>query len=79
MIDIVGKYCRDFRVEILKTSLTDFCNELNVNIKSVSAFENGRANNIKYLYNYYNMCLSDKMRNDFLTGLFALSEVGRWQ
>lgn len=79
MIEKVGNYCKNFRVEILKISQTDFCNELNVNVKSVSAFEGGRANNIKYLYYYYEMCLSDKMRSDFINGLFALSEVSKWQ
>lgn len=75
IIDNVGKWCKVFRTMVLHVSLTDFCNQNNVNIKNVSAFENGRANNIKYVFLYYNSCTSDEMRIRFMTGFFALGEV----
>lgn len=74
LVDNVGKWCKAFRTMVLKTSLTDFCAENGTNIKNVSAFENNRANNIKYVFLYYNACLDDKMRQSFMTGFFALGE-----
>ena len=68
----IGFYCKDFRRKILHVSLTDFCAEMNENIKNVSAFENGRAHNIKYLFLYKNMCNNDNEITMFLTGLFDL-------
>lgn len=81
MIEEIAKYCKEFRAYIIRVNLTDFCNELNVNAKNLYAFENGKANNIKYLYYYYHMCKSDEMRTEFITGLFAIgndSEVLKW-
>ena len=66
----IGFYCKDFREKTLHVSLTNFCTEMNENIKNVSAFENGRANNIKYLFLYKNMCNNDKEKEMFYTGLF---------
>lgn len=51
-----GERCARFRNDVLKISLTEFCRNNNANIKNVSAFENGRANNIRYLFYYYNAC-----------------------
>ena len=67
----IGKYCKNFREQKLHISLTDFCKEMSENIKNVSSFENGRANNIKYLYLYSSMC-DDEIRNEFLQGLFNI-------
>ena len=66
----IGNFCKDFRENVLHVSLTDFCNEMNENIKNVSAFENGRANNIKYLFLYKNMCNNDNEKQQFYNGLF---------
>lgn len=69
MIKKIGLYCRNFRIDVLGMSLTEFCNITNSNIKNVSAFENGRANNIKYLILYYNEC-NEYEKETFLSGLF---------
>lgn len=58
----VGLFCKQFRENHLKLSLTEFCNITNQNIKNVNAFEYGRANNIKYLYHYYK--LADKEQRE---------------
>ena len=68
----IGNFCKDFRKNVFHVSLTVFCTEMNENIKNVSAFENGRANNIKYLFLYKNMCNNDNEITTFLTGLFDL-------
>ena len=71
LIKNVGKYCRDFRINYLDMSLTEFCNITDLNIKNVSAFEHGRANNIQYLFRYYRLC-NDSLKNKFSEGLFKI-------
>lgn len=51
----VGKICKDYRIEILKLSLTNFAKINNENLQNIHAFEQGRANNIKYLYMYMDL------------------------
>ena len=51
----VGEYCKDFRLNTLKLTLTEFSNLRDLNLKNVSAFEHGNANSIEYLYHYYNI------------------------
>ena len=52
----VAKVCREFRVDNLKLSLTEFSELTNLNLKNVNAFEFGRANSIHYLMAYYKVC-----------------------
>lgn len=65
----IGNYCKQHRVDKLGYSLTDFCKVTDNNIKNVSAFENGRANNISYLISYWKMT-DVEHRVEFLKGLF---------
>ena len=53
-IDIkkIGSICKEYRINILKLTLTDFAKLNNENLQNIHAFEQGRANNIKYLYMY---------------------------
>ena len=48
----VGSICKDYRINVLNLSLTNFAKLNNENLQSIHAFEHGRANNIKYLYMY---------------------------
>ena len=70
LIEKVGRYCREYRVNVLKLSLTDFCKMSDSNIKNVSAFENGRANNITYLMLYWKLTTIESDRVEFLKGMF---------
>ena len=48
----VGQVCKDYRTDVLDLSLTN-CAKLNEeNLQNIHAFEQGRANNIKYIYMY---------------------------
>lgn len=67
----VGAYCKDFRLNILKLTLTEFSNLTGLNFKNVSAFERGKANSIEYLYHYYNMC-GEGLKKEFSKGLFNI-------
>lgn len=69
MIEKVGKFCRNFRIDVFGITLTEFCARTDSNIKSVSAFEHGRANSIKYLSLYYNEC-NEYEKETFARGLF---------
>jgi len=51
----IGRFCKKYREDYLRLSLTDFGELTDLNIKSVSAFEHGNANSIDYLYHYYNL------------------------
>lgn len=65
----VGEYCKNFRINVLDLSLTEFCELNDLNIKNVNAFEFGRANNISYLYQYYRMC-DEGQRRSFSIEIF---------
>ena len=71
LIKKVGAFCRNFRIKYLDMSLTEFCNITDLNIKNVSAFEHGRANNIQYLFRYYSIC-NDSLKKRFTSELFKI-------
>lgn len=71
LIEKVGAFCKDFRINYLEMSLTEFCNISDLNIKNVSAFEHGRANNIQYLFRYYRLC-NDSLKKRFASELFRI-------
>lgn len=48
----VGNMCKDYRINVLDLSLTTFAKLNNENLQNIHAFEQGRANNIKYIYMY---------------------------
>lgn len=67
MVKEIGEYCKQFRMNTLNIPLSTLCRVYGDSVKNVSAFENGRANNIKYLlyYMYYDL----QHINTFLRGL----------
>jgi hypothetical protein len=66
----VGEYCKEFRTTILKLSLTEFAIINNENLKNIHAFEKGNANNIKYLFLYYQF--GKENSTHFVEGLFKI-------
>lgn len=67
----VANYCKEFRENVLMLTLTEFSEFNNVSLKNMWAFEHGKANNIKYLYYYYNACKGFQKGN-FINGVFSL-------
>lgn len=67
---LIGNFCKNYRKQVLQVSLTLFCDYHNENIKNVSAFESGRANNIKYLFLYSNF--NEDFKTDFINKLFKI-------
>ena len=44
----------------------------NDNLKNIWAFENGKANNIKYIFYYFNLFDSDSDQKEYARGLFNI-------
>lgn len=72
---IVGRRCAEFRREVLEVTLTELCNKTGQNIKNVSAFEHGRANNLKYLFFYLTLC-DEEQKRQFAKYVFGGVENG---
>lgn len=48
----IGQVCKDYRIDVLDLSLTNFAKLNEENLQNIHAFEHGRANNIKYIFMY---------------------------
>lgn len=66
----IGKRCAEFRNNVLHMSQKDFCYCTGTNIKNISAFEHGRANNIRYIFYYYNACETQGQQEQFSDYIF---------
>ena len=71
MVEAIGRFCEQFRKEVLNLSLTEFARLAGENLKNVHAFEKGRANNIKYLYLYHDLADAEQ-KNEFAIRLFEV-------
>lgn len=66
----IGKWCSNFRHDILDMSLTELATRSKTNIKTLSAFEHGKSTNMKHIFSYYNACNTDYERKVFAEYLF---------
>lgn len=48
----IGAYCKEFRTQILRLTLRELCEVSGTNIKTLSAFENGRSTNLAHVITY---------------------------
>jgi hypothetical protein len=67
----IGSICRDYRINVLNLSLTNFAKLNNENLQNIHAFENGRANNIKYIYMYLETG-TDEQKEKLIKELFNI-------
>lgn len=67
----VGRLCKQARLK-KNISLVRFAQMNNENYKNIWAFENGKANNIKYLSYYYNLFDDEHSRKEFTKELFEI-------
>lgn len=70
MARYTGERCARFRNDVLQITQTDFCKNSGAKVKNISAFENGRANNIRYLFYYYGMCSTPYQKEQFTNYVF---------
>lgn len=68
-IEKTCKYCKNYRTKVLKITQKEMCDKLGLNIKNLSAFENGRANNMLYISYYYNLS-SHYWKDRFLKDIY---------
>ena len=66
----MGAYCKNFRLEYFNINLTDFSKLNNVNVKNLWAFENGKADKIKYVVFYMKYAKKLNVLDEFSRGLF---------
>lgn len=69
---ILGKHCRQFRIEILEKTLKEV--EQDDYIKTLSAFEHGRSNNYEHVFKYINACDSEDQLELFIETLIFVAE-----
>ncbi len=48
----IARYCKEFRLEILSLTLRELCELSGTNLKTLSAFENGRSSNLGHVITY---------------------------
>lgn len=53
-LEKIYDYCKNFRMNVLKVTLDEMAEKCDDKAGNISAFENARANNIKYLFYYSN-------------------------
>lgn len=70
-------FCREFRTEVLKLTLQDIENISFTNVKTLSAFENGRSTNINHLNLYYLLCKTKEQRALFIHGFDKAMDLDR--
>lgn len=63
-------FCKRFRMDVLHKTLKEMSEENNVNLKTLSAFENRRYknNNVKYISYYLNSC-NEEQKEQFKRGV----------
>lgn len=67
----LGKLCKKVRLK-KGIPLVTFAQMNDDNYKNIWAFENGRANNIKYLSYYYNLFEDTQKLEEFLKQVFEI-------
>lgn len=71
LITDIGIYCKNVRLN-QNISLKEFAILNNDNFKNIWAFENGKANNIKYIFYYFKLFDSDSEQKEYVRGLFNI-------
>ena len=59
-IDDVGKFCKIFRVEVLKMTLEELSEKTGIKVSTLSSFENGRSKNIEHINSYLKFANKDQ-------------------
>lgn len=66
----VGNVCRDFRKHTLKITLETMNEVTGINIKTLSAFENGNSSNLNIMLAYFNLARSEDEQKEFAEHIF---------
>lgn len=63
-------FCKVLRSEICNVTLQEMSDLYNVNLKNLSAWENGRSNKAEYIFYYYDLCNNEIDKQTFLKVVF---------
>lgn len=69
-VNNVNEFCKLFRKNILKLSLKEVSEKTGIKLSTLSSFENGRSNNLKYIFIYYNLG-NEEQKEYFKNNLFS--------
>lgn len=69
-VNSINEFCKLFRMNILKLSLQEVSEITGIKLSTLSSFENGRSNNLKYIYIYYNLG-NEEQKEYFKNNLFS--------
>lgn len=73
-IDYISSYCRDYRINTLKMTLSTMCEKTDTNVGTLSAFEHGRSKNIEHFIKYIEVSTNEQ-KLIFLSGFNKLMGV----
>ena len=60
LLNNIGRFCKYFRSEILKLTLHEMSDKVNIKLSTLSSFENGRSTNDNHLIKYYSLGNEDQ-------------------
>lgn len=69
-VNTANEFCKLFRMNILKISLQEMSEITGIKLSTLSSFENGRSNNLKFIFIYYNLG-NDEEKEYFKSNLFS--------
>lgn len=69
-VNNANEFCKLFRKNILKLSLKEVSEKTGIKLSTLSSFENGRSNNLKYIFIYYNLG-NEEQKEYFKNNLFS--------
>lgn len=69
-VNSVNEFCKLFRMNILKLSLQEVSEITGIKLSTLSSFENGRSNNLKYIHIYYSLG-NEEQKEYFKNNLFS--------
>lgn len=69
-VNSINEFCKLFRMNILKLSLQEVSEITGIKLSTLSSFENGRSNNLKYINVYYSIG-NEEQREYFTNNLFS--------
>lgn len=75
-LDSIPSFCKQFRENILQITLKEMEIKTGVKLSTISAFENGRSNNLNHLYLYVDSCVNSDHDEIFLAGIRNLLKKG---
>jgi len=69
-VNSVNEFCKLFRMNILKLTLQEVSEITGIKLSTLSSFENGRSNNLKFISIYYSLG-NEEQREYFKNNLFS--------